>query len=311
VQDVVHDEHLAQDHWWFRARRSIFDRVLDEQLPGGRAPRILDLGPGSGVNLPVLGARGRVTALDLSQVSLGRCLAAGAPDCVLADATRAPFADASFDLVCALDVLEHIDDDAGALAQIERVLAPGGLFLFSVPAFGFLWGRQDVLSHHKRRYAKAELAERVRAAGLEIQHLTYFNTLLFPPIAAVRLAMRPLLARSVAKGGSDLSVKLPLGLDSVLYHSFACERGWVTRRSLPFGVSMLGWARKRGAGAGRGDAGAERDARPGSDARPGRDASSERDASPERDPAVTEPRDGGRGTASSATNGATNNALRS
>lgn len=250
MQDVVHDEHLAQDHWWFRARRSIFDRVLDEQLPAGKAPRILDLGPGSGVNLPVLGKRGRVTALDLSQVSLGRCLDAGAPDCVLADATRAPFGDGTFDLVCALDVLEHIDDDAGALTQIERVLAPGGLFLFSVPAFGFLWGRQDVLSHHKRRYGKGQLAERIRAAGLEIEHLTHFNTLLFPPIAAVRLAMRPLLARSVAKGGSDLSVKLPLGLDSVLYHSFACERGWVTRRSLPFGVSMLGWARKRSGASG-------------------------------------------------------------
>lgn len=244
MQDVVHNEHLAQDHWWFRARRAIFDRVLDEQLPSGRAARILDLGPGSGVNLPVLGARGRVTALDLSDVSLARCRAAGAPDCVRADATRAPFADASFDLVCALDVLEHIPDDVAALGEIERVLAPGGLFLFSVPAFRLLWGRQDVLSHHMRRYRRRELVERVRAAGLVIEHLTYFNTLLFPPIAAVRIAMRPLLERSVKKGGSDLSVKLPFGLDSALYHAFACERSWVTRHRLPFGVSMLGWARK-------------------------------------------------------------------
>jgi hypothetical protein len=118
------------------------------------------------------------------------------------------------------------------------------LFLFSVPAFPFLWGRQDVLSHHKRRYRKLQLKERVEAAGLRVEHLTYFNTLLFPPIAAVRFMMRPLLARSVAKGGSDLSVKLPLGLDGLLYHSFACERAWVSRRTLPFGVSMLGWARR-------------------------------------------------------------------
>lgn len=244
MQDVVHSEHLDSDHWWFRARRRIFERVLDEQLPGGRAARILDLGPGSGVNLPVLGERGRVTALDLSEVSLARCKRAGAPDCVLADATRPPFAEASFDLVCALDVLEHIDDDEAALAGVRRVLAPDGLFLFSVPAFPFLWGRQDVLSHHKRRYRKLQLKERVEAAGLRVEHLTYFNTLLFPPIAAVRFMMRPLLARSVAKGGSDLSVKLPLGLDGLLYHSFACERAWVSRRTLPFGVSMLGWARR-------------------------------------------------------------------
>jgi SAM-dependent methyltransferase len=255
VQDVVHNEHLEQDHWWFRARRSIFTRVLDEQLPGGRAPRILDLGPGSGVNLPILAPRGRVTALDLSDVSLARCRAAGDNDQVLADATVAPFKSNTFDLVCALDVLEHIDDDRAALVQIERVLRPGGLFLFSVPAFGFLWGRQDVLSHHKRRYAKSELRERVTATGLEIEHLTYFNTLLFPPIAAVRVLMRPMLERSVAKGGSDLSVKLPLGLDQVLYQSFACERGWVTRHSLPFGVSMLGWARKRADAGDAGDAG--------------------------------------------------------
>lgn len=246
MQDVVHSEHLDSDHWWFRARRRIFDRVLDERLPGGRAARILDLGPGSGVNLPVLGRRGRVTALDLSEVSLARCKRAGTPDCVLADATQPPFKPHSFDLVCALDVLEHIDDDRAALASIERMLAPGGLFLFSVPAFPFLWGRQDVLSHHKRRYTKAQLAQRVTEAGLAIEHLTYFNTLLFPPIAVVRLLMRPLLARSVEKGGSDLSVKLPLGLDGLLYHSFACERGWVTRHRLPFGVSMLGWARRAG-----------------------------------------------------------------
>ena len=247
MKDVVHDEHLERDHWWFRARRDIFRAVLEARTELPRPMRVLDLGPGSGVNLSVLAPLGQLVNLDLSRVSLERLpeLATDGVDsgeAVQADATRLPFAARSFDLVCALDVLEHLDDDRAALTEIRRVLRPGGTFLFSVPAHRWLWGRQDVLAEHRRRYRREELAERVLAAGFELDRLSYCNTLLFPPIAAVRLAMRPFLSRTV-RGGSDLSVQLPFGLDRALYALFALESRWLPRRDLPFGVSLLGLAR--------------------------------------------------------------------
>ncbi|MEZ5977726.1 MAG: class I SAM-dependent methyltransferase [Planctomycetota bacterium] len=245
MQESVHEEHLNTDHWWFRARRTIFARVLDDHFRREGTPRILDLGPGSGVNNDVLVPRGRVTALDLSPISLARCIGDLPIDGVLADATRTPFLDGSFDLVCALDVIEHIDDEDAIVAEARRVVAPDGLFLFSVPAYQFLWSRQDVLNHHKRRYTRPRLRALVERHGFHIEHLTYFNTLLFPPIAAFRLLSKPFTRRHVEVGTSDLSVGTPLGLDRVLYGLFAGEGGWVTRRSLPFGVSILGWARPR------------------------------------------------------------------
>lgn len=244
MQEVVHQEHLARDHWWFRARRRIFDRVLDEGIDLPEGARILDLGPGSGVNMPVLGPRGRVTVVDVSPFSLAECREQGARSVVLADATRPPFGDASFDLVTALDVFEHIEDDQSAMAAARRALKPGGRLLASVPALDLLWGRQDVLSHHVRRYSRGQFRARLEGAGFVLERLTYFNSVLFPPILATRLAMRPFL-RWTRRGGSDLNVRLPLGLDSVLYGLFAMEAGWLARRDLPLGVSLLAVARPR------------------------------------------------------------------
>lgn len=243
MKEVVHQEYqAASSHWWFRARRSIFERFLDECVDLPEHARILDIGPGSGINLPILGERGRVTVLDMSRDSLVHCRDAGARDVVQGDGVTPPFADRSFDLVCALDVLEHLPDDAGALSAWRDVLHPNGRLLLSVPALQLLWGRQDVLSDHQRRYRKGQLARLLRSAGFETLRLTYFNSLLFPPILAVRLAMRPFLARSSRNGGSDLSMP-SFGMSGMLYHLFAMEGGWLTKRDLPLGVSLLCLAR--------------------------------------------------------------------
>ena len=90
----------------------------------------------------------------------------------------------------ALDVLEHIEDDRGALAEIRRVLRPGGTLLATVPAYRWMWGPQDEISHHYRRYVRDELSEKIEASGLRLRRATYFNTLLLPAVAAVRLAHR-------------------------------------------------------------------------------------------------------------------------
>ncbi|MBK6938957.1 MAG: class I SAM-dependent methyltransferase [Planctomycetes bacterium] len=239
MKATVHEVYRSEtDHWWFAARRSIFARVLDVWTKGKRVRRVLDLGPGFGVNAPVLAPRGHWIPLDVAAPSLNGCRASGPALPVRADATQPPFRSGSLDLICALDVLEHLDDDAGALRAWRDAIAQDGTLLLSVPAFQVLWGRQDVLSEHRRRYRAPQLRARLEAAGFTVRHLTYFNSVLFLPILAVRLAMRPFLARSVAAGGSDLSMPMPI-VGGLLRALLAAERFWIARHRLPFGVSLL------------------------------------------------------------------------
>ena len=246
MHEAVHSAHRTRaDHWWFRARRRIFAALLDRCAKLPNKARILDVGPGSGVNLPLLTARGDVTVLDRDPSSAAACRSQGT-SAVLGDAQYLPCGNDSFDLACALDVLEHLDEDRAALRELWRVLAPGGTLLLSVPAWQILWGRQDVLSHHKRRYRRAALETLLVEAGFEIERLTYFNFLLAPPILALRFLGRPFLKSSVRRGKSDFDVPAPLGLDVLLERAFAWEARWVPRRNLPFGVSLLVLARKPG-----------------------------------------------------------------
>ncbi|MEM7203873.1 MAG: class I SAM-dependent methyltransferase [Planctomycetota bacterium] len=250
MREQVYAEYRqrAEEHWWFRARRHIFGKLLDAHVPLPQGARILDLGPGSGVNLPILRDRGAVTTVDLSRDSLDDCRAQGARHLLEADASAPPLVDGSFDLVCALDVLEHLPDDAAALRAWRELLAPGARLLLSVPALSVLWGRQDVLSGHFRRYRRAALNSLLRDAGLRVERLSYFNSVLFPPILAVRLLMRPFLGRTAKGNGSDLSMTSP-ALDGALYRVFAAEAGWLRRRNLPLGVSLVGLARRDEGGA--------------------------------------------------------------
>lgn len=149
-----------------------------------------------------------------------------------------PFEGCLFDVVAALDVIEHVEPDAAALQALGARLRPGGMLVVTVPAFRFLWSGHDAIHHHRRRYRRAELAALVRGAELEPLVLTYFNTLLFAPIAAMRLLAR-LLGR---KGGDDaLPGRL---LNRALETVFGLERHLIGRVPLPFGVSLLMIARR-------------------------------------------------------------------
>ena len=244
MREEVHESYRSKpEHWWFRARRRIFDEFLCACVKLPDPALILDVGPGSGVNLPVLAPRGQVTVLDRDLQSAARCHI-GATKPVVGDAQALPFADQSFDLTCGLDVVEHLDDDFGAMRELYRVTKPGGHVLISVPAFGMLWGRQDVLSEHRRRYGRGQLQRLLRDAGFEIERLSYFNSLLFLPILAARVLARPFLARSVRRQKSDLDVVAPFGLDKLLYWTFACEAWWLPRHNLPIGVSLIALGRR-------------------------------------------------------------------
>lgn len=231
---------VERTHWWYSARRKILRAVvLAEQGTGaGRGPA-LDLGCGTGANHEVVSLCGPPVGADFSPLALAYSAARGGyTDLVGADATRLPFADASFAWVFALDILEHLDD-APAAREIFRVLRPGGRVVITVPAFAALWGGQDEVSHHRRRYSRRALRELLHDAGLEIHRTSYINSAMFLPIFLVRRAIALLKLRAQSEN------KLHPGwMNPILERVFAAEAHIVPHVPLPFGVSLLCVARR-------------------------------------------------------------------
>src|SRR3989449_1495178 len=164
-------------HWWFVGRRRIIAGFVEKICRdiGKLRPRILDVGCGTGANLQMLSEFGAAEGVDVSTEALDFCRARGLSKVKQGAAESLPYEDASFDLVTGLDVIEHLDDDAAGLKEMHRVLRPRGRALLFVPAFMFLWGVQDDISHHRRRYTLESLQRAVRAAGFEIERATYAN----------------------------------------------------------------------------------------------------------------------------------------
>jgi SAM-dependent methyltransferase len=225
---------LDQRHWWYRARREVLaDLIRREAMPPANA-RILEIGCGTGHNLEMLKAFGDVDALELddeartiAEKRLGRSvMSAPLPEL---EGVR----DGEYDLIAALDVIEHIDDDRGALAAIAAKLRKGGRFMMTVPAHPWMWSAHDVVNHHKRRYSKASLKRLIEGSPLELKKLGYFNSLLFPLAVAERLS-------SKIRGKDDPKVKLPPApLNSALRAVFSAERHLVGRLPLPPGLSLF------------------------------------------------------------------------
>jgi SAM-dependent methyltransferase len=230
---------LEDRHWWFLARRRIVGSVISRLGPeAGWA--ILDAGCGTGGNLPMLATFGRVVGAEHDPAAAAIATARGAADVVAGSLPDAmPFEAGRFDLVTMLDVLEHIDDDQASLGTVRSLLRPGGHLVLTVPAFPFLWGTHDREHHHKRRYLAPQLKARLEAAGLRVRWVSYYNTLLFPPVALVRLVRKALPGGEAgASAGQELA--LPPGpVNRLLETIFAFERHWLGRVYAPFGVSLI------------------------------------------------------------------------
>lgn len=225
---------LDSTHWWFVARRRILEALIERKVRPPANARILEVGCGTGHNLEMLSGFGHVEAIELepearalSSKRLGRPV----HDAALPDLSLFP-AD-HFDLVALLDVLEHVDDDNAALAAIRGRLKPGGKLLVTVPANRWMWTSHDAAHHHHRRYQKGELGAVATRAGLEIDLLTHFNTLLFPPIAAARLA-----GKLLGRDSADDAIP-PRPVNTMLQTVFGLETALVGRVPLPFGVSLV------------------------------------------------------------------------
>jgi SAM-dependent methyltransferase len=230
---------LQADHWWFRGRRKILSGLIaDLGLP--KSAQILEVGCGPGGNLSMLSAFGEVVGLEPDADS--RAYAAENTGVRVEGGLLPgglPFEAASFDLVCAFDVIEHVDEDQASMTALAALLKPGGYMAATVPAQPWMWSRHDELHHHKRRYRMGAFRRLFGAAGLSIIKASYFNTLLFPPIAAIRAVK--MLTRSTA-ADDDAMPSAPV--NGLLAALFGAELGWLRLAPLPFGVSIIVIARR-------------------------------------------------------------------
>jgi SAM-dependent methyltransferase len=232
---------IEATHWWFVGRRRLFARELS-RLALAREAKILDIGTGTGANLRMLAELGfrDVAGVDASDEAIRFCAEKGLGKVEKGDVCALPFADGSFDLALATDIIEHVDDDRRALAEIFRVLKPGGAALITTPAFPSLWGLQDEVSHHKRRYRVGGLLSKLRQSRLLPLRCYHFNFLLFAPIWLARRLIGALRLRLE----SEAQVNTP-ALNSILSAIFAIDTLTAPWLRMPFGVSILVMAERR------------------------------------------------------------------
>lgn len=231
--------HAEEDraHWWFLGRRAVILAEMARRLPAGRG-RLVELGCGSGGMLEALGRFGTAIGVETDPILRARARERGLDVRAGALPDAIPLEIGRWDAVCLFDVLEHVDEEANALAACRRLLAPGGRLFVTVPAYAWLWSRHDELLGHRRRYTAGRLRRAAEEAGFAVERLTYFNTLLAPAIMAVRLARAAL-----RRPGHDLDRPAPL-VNRALAACFAAEArllGWL---SPPFGISILLVARR-------------------------------------------------------------------
>ena len=233
---------VEDSHWWFVGRRLILESFLRQihSALGARdsALKILDVGCGTGANLEMLAQFGAAEGVDVSDSALEFCRAKGLKT-HKGLAEKLPFDDESFDLVTALDVVEHLDDDAAGLKEMHRVLKSGGRTLIFVPAFMWLWGVQDDISNHRIRYTKKQIVERLEKAGFEIERATYANWTFFAPILAGRTLMKITGIKPESENNVNVSA-----LNGVFGKLFGAERFWLKNFDFPFGVSIVIVAKK-------------------------------------------------------------------
>jgi len=238
MKTVAYDlmAELEDSHWWYRARRLIVSDIVMRFVP----PRsdVIDYGSGTGGTADALQELGyHMVAADISEEALEACRMRGLETLNLkAESLRS----SSADCILAGDVLEHVHDDIALLFSLRRALRPAGLLVLTVPAFEFLWSGEDYVSEHVRRYTRGTLLQRLDRAGFRVIWSSYFNSLLFPAIASVRITKRLLFPRAMYR--SDIA-PLPEWKNRVLSRLFASERHLLRRVRFPVGASLLAVAR--------------------------------------------------------------------
>jgi len=230
---------LEDKHWWFQGRKELVLNLLRRYQPCNN-PRILDVGCGTGGMLAGYEQHGKALGIDTAEEAAHFCHLRGL-GMMVGSGTELPFADESMDVVSALDVIEHVEDDRGILAEMRRVCRKDGVLLLTVPAFQFLWSSHDVLNHHKRRYVRQGIADLLGGAGFKPLKLSYYNTFLLP--AAV---VRKYLLRARNHGTESHLERVPGPVNGLFRRILSLEGPVLARGDFPVGASIICAARRLG-----------------------------------------------------------------
>jgi len=234
-------DRVEDSHWWFVGRRAILETFLRQIVQSLKSeienPRILDVGCGTGANLEMLSQFGSAEGVDVSDEALEFCRKKGLT-VRKGLAETLPYPDETFDITTALDVVEHLDDDIAGLKEMHRVTKRDGYSLIFVPAFMWLWGVQDDISHHRIRYTRKQIVERLEKAGFTVERATYANFTFFVPVLGGRAFMRATGIKPESENNINIST-----LNGVFGKVFSAERYWLKNLNFPFGVSIVVVAR--------------------------------------------------------------------
>ncbi len=231
-------------HWYYAGKREIVRHWLARTAGPRPDDTLLDCGAGTGIFAQEMEAHCRVLVLDDHEEALRILRTRFRPEQILSlTGDRVPLPDGSLEIITALDVLEHVPDDAAVVRGFHRLLKPGGVAVITVPACMALWSDWDVALHHHRRYSRGQLRGLFAPEDWEVVHVNYTNVLVFPAVWLVRKA-RALFPSSRAGGAARAEDRLPPAwLNALLRAGFVIPARW--RLPLPFGVSLLLVARKR------------------------------------------------------------------
>jgi len=236
MQDFLYDSFykLEKDHWWFRARLEIVDSLLP---PFNNETKIIDFGCGTGVMLEHLAQQCDITGMDFSPLALEYCRKRFAGKLLAMDLSNTMELEEKYDIGLSLDVIEHLEDDVAALINMKRALNENGRLIVTVPAFNFLWSAHDINNEHIRRYTIKTLRAAAKAAGFDIEYISYYSFWLMPLVSIMRLAGKFL---GVNKNSGMETKMHGRFVNNLLYRIFRSEHRFTSRRiRMPIGASII------------------------------------------------------------------------
>lgn len=251
-REVLHLENKAyevmncneKEFWWYRARRIIIRKILNEYLKEKPNAQILDIGCGTGGNLSMLSQYGNVEGVEMYQPAIQmakqkcpryKIFQGSLPWDLNVDNNK------NYDLITAFDVLEHVDKDVESVEVLYNLLnEKGGLLIITVPAYNFLWSQSDVTGLHKRRYTKKQLERILSSSGFKVRYISYFNFFLFIPSAIGKLLLRFKKNYSA----DEETIVHSKRINYMLFCIFAKESAFIPEYGFPFGSSIVAVVQK-------------------------------------------------------------------
>lgn len=232
---------LEDSYWWFVGRHLLVNQLLDQYYRRRNDLTVLDVGCGTGAMSAQLQKRGRLVSADFSSLALQFSRRRGLTGLVQVDAMNLGLAAGSFDVITAMDMLEHLPDDHAAVCEFYRVLKPGGMVIAMVPAYKHLWSEHDTALMHFRRYTRSELGSLFLASGFNLKRVSHTMTTLYPFVAL----QRRLRAASPPHDPPRAFMPVfPPAINAMLTALMRCENLVSSRYNLPFGSTVLCVAEK-------------------------------------------------------------------